>query len=152
MRVYLRALEQGDWLHTRELLQDASVMAFIGPRRALSNIDARQWFDQNIKNPERYAVALKETGELIGFCGIKHIDGINDFGYFFRKAFWGKGLAHEAIQLSIQKLKADYDVSQLEVFIADENHASLALANRIKWAVMKRGKKEQEQGCFFRLS
>ena len=101
MRVMLRALQQGDRPHVYELLQDDAVMTFIGPRQVLSDAQAHDWFEQNMQSPERYAVALKDSNELIGFCGIKNIDGIDDFGYFFRKVFWGKGLASEAIELAV---------------------------------------------------
>ena len=46
----------------------------------------------------------KATNEFIGFCGIKNIDGILDFCYFFIKSFWGQRLATEACKLVIKAL------------------------------------------------
>ena len=152
MRVMLRALQQGDRPHVYELLQDDAVMTFIGPRQVLSDAQAHDWFEQNMQSPERYALALKDSNELIGFCGIKNIDGIDDFGYFFRKKFWGKGLASEAIDLTVQTLRKNHDLSGVELFIADANQSSLALAKRMNWRLIKRAKKAQEQGGFYELS
>jgi hypothetical protein len=36
-------------------------------------------------------VASSKTDELIGFCGVKEIEGVLDFGYFLReKLGWSK--------------------------------------------------------------
>lgn len=46
----------------------------------------------------RWLVSLKETGESIGWCGLKyHADsGDTDLGYRFLQKHWGKGYATEA--------------------------------------------------------
>jgi [ribosomal protein S5]-alanine N-acetyltransferase len=49
-----------------------------------------------------FAMVLRETGKLIGDCGIsfQNIDGVAEFeiGYHTRRDFWGKGYASEAAQ------------------------------------------------------
>src|SRR3954447_17463488 len=43
----------------------------------------------------RWACVLKETGEVIGFAGLKYLadlDGEVDVGYRFLRTFWGRGL------------------------------------------------------------
>lgn len=48
----------------------------------------------------RYAVTLKQTGELIGDCGFLRVEvnGVpeNDLGYILAKNHWGRGYATEA--------------------------------------------------------
>lgn len=46
----------------------------------------------------RWLVSLKETGEPLGWCGLKYHDdsGDTDLGYRFMKRHWGKGYATEA--------------------------------------------------------
>src|SRR2546423_1868809 len=46
----------------------------------------------------RLACIAKETGDLIGFAGLKYLDdlGYTDLGYRFLPAWWGRGLATEA--------------------------------------------------------
>ena len=46
----------------------------------------------------RFAVELKETGEVIGFCGIKYLPEIDlpEVGYRYLKEYWGKGIGTEA--------------------------------------------------------
>jgi hypothetical protein len=50
-------------------------------------------------------VALKTTDELIGVAGLRDADGFKYFGYYFRKAYWGKGYARELVQPSSTLLK-----------------------------------------------
>lgn len=46
----------------------------------------------------RWLVSLKETGESIGWCGLKYHaeNGDTDLGYRFLQKHWGKGYATEA--------------------------------------------------------
>jgi len=53
---------------------------------------------QNEYGYELFSVILKETGELIGDCGLEHMDDINavELGYDFCSVFWNQGYATEA--------------------------------------------------------
>lgn len=57
----------------------------------------------------RFAVILKETNKLIGFCGLKFrateengYSNIYDLGYRFSEAYWNKGFATEAASAWLQ--------------------------------------------------
>jgi ribosomal-protein-alanine N-acetyltransferase len=151
-RITLRALTVRDKSSVIELLRDPDVMCFLGPRRALSQSEAMQWFDNELASSSRYVVASQKNNQLIGFCGIKIVAGISDFGYFFAKKFWGKGFASEACQLVIKKLAEDVDVSSLQVFIAKQNTASLGVAKKLNWLRLSKSMKDGEQGYYFQIS
>lgn len=61
----------------------------------------------------RWACVLKQTNEVIGFCGLKYLDDMKevDVGYRFFPEFWGRGIATEAslaaIQFGFETLKLD---------------------------------------------
>ncbi|PKG40143.1 GNAT family N-acetyltransferase [Psychromonas sp. Urea-02u-13] len=150
-RVTLRTLKTTDAEAVFELLTDPEVMTFLGPRRALSRNEAEQWFEAELTSPSRYVVALTSSDELIGFCGMKVIGDISDFGYFLRKKFWAKGYASESCLLVIAKLSEDFDISTLQVFIAKQNHASLALAKKLNWLRLCDTMKNDEPGFYFQL-
>ncbi|SFB29659.1 Protein N-acetyltransferase, RimJ/RimL family [Flavobacterium swingsii] len=65
------------------------------------NMVRQQYLDNNIG---RFSTIIKETGELIGWTGIKfvtgHIENGNtnfyDYGYRLNEKFWNKGYATEA--------------------------------------------------------
>ena len=65
----------------------------------------RNWIAWNLQNYEEYgfglwAVILKETGELIGDCGLtlQDIDGerLPEIGYHIHKKYWRRGFGSEA--------------------------------------------------------
>jgi len=85
--VKLRDLHQQDKAAVVAMLQDPQVMRFLGPRRALSDDEANSWFESTLAHPSRFTIAESDTDQFIGFCGIKQIDGIFDFGYFIRSGF-----------------------------------------------------------------
>ena len=102
-RLILRELSDGDFSELYDVLADSDIMrhypyTFDGAR-------VKNWISKNI---ERYkvfgfwlwAVALKETVEMIGDCGItmQNIDGSirPDIGYHISRKFQGQGYAKEA--------------------------------------------------------
>ncbi|WP_019614765.1 GNAT family N-acetyltransferase [Psychromonas ossibalaenae] len=150
-RIIFRKLGQNDRSKVLEMLQDSEVMQFIGPRRALNKTEALEWFQNEYEKPSRFPVALKATNEFIGFCGIKHIDGVLDFGYFFRKSFWGQGLATETCKLAIEDLEKEIDFNKVLVFIAKANDASLVLARKLGGHPLQEVIKENEPGYYYRV-
>lgn len=69
--------------------------------REIIKMVQKQYVDNNIG---RYATILKETGEFIGWTGIKYVDdhiengnsNFFDYGYRLDEKFWNKGYGTEA--------------------------------------------------------
>lgn len=86
-----------------ELNSDPEVIKYTGDG-AFKNLEeaetiVRYVISQYEKNGYgRWLVSLKETGEPLGWCGLKYHDesGDTDLGYRFMKQHWGKGYATEA--------------------------------------------------------
>ena len=83
----------------------------------------------------RFATILKETGELIGWTGIKfvndHVENGNtnffDYGYRLNEPFWNKGYASEAT-----KFWLDYGFNQMNIKdINAYTHAENGASNRV---------------------
>lgn len=102
-RLYLREMNQSDYDALYRILQDEEVMyAYNG---AFNDEETQAWLDKQIARYHEYgfglwAVILKETGEMIGQCGLtmqlwKNRD-ILEIGYLFQKNYWHKGYAIEA--------------------------------------------------------
>lgn len=92
----------------------------------------KQYVDNNIG---RFATILKDTGEFIGWTGIKfvndHIENGNtnfyDYGYRLDEKFWNKGFATEA---SLAWL--DYGFNQMNIAIMNAyTHAQNGASNHI---------------------
>ena len=56
-------------------------------------------------NYGRWAVHLKDSGEFIGWCGLKCRSAFHnetDLGYRYKQIYWGKGYATEAAYASLK--------------------------------------------------
>ena len=86
----------------------------------------------------RFAVELKETGKVIGFCGIKYLPEIDlpEVGYRYLKEYWGRGIGTEAAKASVEFARQDLKIKKLIALIVPENTASIRVAEKLG---MKRG-------------
>jgi RimJ/RimL family protein N-acetyltransferase len=99
----------------------------------MASLDAAR--ENLIKNPlrdyevhgfGRLACVWRETGAVIGFSGVKHLDELdeNELGYRFLPEFWGRGLATEAGRAVIDHARNSYRLNRLVSVIHPDNHAS----------------------------
>jgi ribosomal-protein-alanine N-acetyltransferase len=81
----------------------------------------------------RWAIYIKETGEFIGWCGLKYLADRDetDLGYRLMQQYWGKGYAYEAAKHTL-----DYGFNHLHLNTIVgrahiENTASLKILEKI---------------------
>lgn len=79
----------------------------------------------------RWAVLEKESGNFIGWSGLKRVtevyNGHQDFldlGYRFIPKYWGKGYATESAKASIQYAFEHFTVSSLNAMVHVQNEGS----------------------------
>ena len=102
-RLCLREMTPDDFPALCRILQDAETMtAYEGP---FSDAEVQEWLDRQIARYRKWGfglwgVILKETGELIGQCGLTmqpwKDQEVLEIGYLFCRAFWHHGYATEA--------------------------------------------------------
>lgn len=136
-RLYLREMNPDDFDALCLMLQDAEVM--YAYEHAFSDEEAHQWLDNQLKRYEEYgfglwAVILKETGGMIGQCGLTMQDGggkeVIEIGYLFQKAYWHKGYAAEAAQACKKYAFDTLKAEEVYSIIRDNNIASQNVAKR----------------------
>jgi RimJ/RimL family protein N-acetyltransferase len=103
-RLILRLMAQSDFDDLYLIFTDPKVMAaFDHPLFTCEQM--QHWLQRNLDHQNEYgyglfSVLLKETGELIGDCGLEEMDvnGVRmaELGYDFRSEFWNQGYASEA--------------------------------------------------------
>ena len=81
----------------------------------------------------RFAVELKKTGKVIGFCGIKYLPEIDlpEVGYRYMKAYWGQGIGTEAARACVDFAREDLKIKKLIALIVPENTASIRVAEKL---------------------
>ena len=81
----------------------------------------------------RFAVELKETGKVIGFCGIKYLPEIDlpEVGYRYLKEYWGRGIGTEAAQVCVDFAREDLKIEKLIALIVPENIGSIRVAEKL---------------------
>ncbi|WP_160687667.1 GNAT family N-acetyltransferase [Clostridium sp. C2-6-12] len=136
-RLALREMTQGDFTALCKILQNEDVMyAYEGP---FSSNEVQGWLDKQLGRYKEYgfglwAVVLKETGEMIGQCGLSMQDynggKLMEVGYLFQKEHWHHGYASEAAiackEYAFDKLKA----KEVYSIIRDTNISSQNVAIR----------------------
>lgn len=108
-RLRLRQFTAGDREAFAALRADPEVMRYIGTgtgqtrEEALKSLEYRMshWHEHGFGN---WAVALKDGGALIGWCGIGVLDNTPEIeiGYGFAKEYWGRGLGTEAARAALR--------------------------------------------------
>ena len=102
-RLLLREFTLNDFNALYEIMSDKETMQHYP--KSFEEQRVKWWIEWNLLNYKKYgfglwAVVLKETGELIGDCGltIQSIDGVllPEIGYHIHKKDWRKGYGSEA--------------------------------------------------------
>jgi ribosomal-protein-alanine N-acetyltransferase len=101
-RLIMRQFAEEDAKLLFELNSDPDVTRYTGDG-AYSNLEEVHNFIRNYDQYEKYGQGRlnmfdKQTGEYIGWCGLKYLEKENysDLGYRLLKRHWGKGFATEA--------------------------------------------------------
>ena len=145
-RIFLRPFCLDDIKPFAKICANANVMRFIGDGKPVSiEIIAEkipEWIACHEK--EHYgllALVLKETNELIGFCGLIHqtVDGEDyiELGYRLDEAWWGKGIATEAALAVRDHAFRTLNLPMLISIIHHQNEASKRVAKKVGMVLMK---------------
>lgn len=138
-RLLLREMTQADYAALSAILQDPEVMyAYNGP---FSDAETQEWLDRQLTRYRDYdhrfglwAVVLKETGEMIGQCGLTlqpwKERQVLEIGYLLRKSCWHQGYATEAAMAVKAYAFSVLDADEVCSVIRDTNTASRNVALR----------------------
>lgn len=109
--------------------------------------EARNWMNRHFKRYETYgfglwAVVLKETGEMIGQCGLTmqswREKELLEIGYLFQEACWHKGYAAEAAAACRNYAFSALHADRVYSIIIDTHTASQNVAVRNGMKIVER--------------
>ena len=135
-RLQIRNWSTSDIDSYAKILADPDVMRFIGdgqPKGLEEAQRAIKKYQEQIKTQgwARFAVTLKETGALIGFCGFDFYNGELDFGWRLAKEHWGNGYATEAAKAVFKLGIEKFGFSRIVCIAFEENRASLNVIEKL---------------------
>jgi len=136
-RLILRPMLETDLDALLLIFTDVKVMvAFNHP--PFTREQMQGWLQRNLNHQNEFgyglfSIILKETGELIGDCGLEQMEdqGAAELGYDFRRDFWNQGYATEAA-LAVRDYAFDVlKLPQLISLIRVGNLASKRVAEKV---------------------
>lgn len=138
-RLLLRLLALDDGAALVRVFSDAEVMRFgDGPQ---SPEWTQAWLRRALVNYERrgygpWAVVEKDSGGLIGYCGLFDYPDINgrpeiEIGYRLARAHWGHGYATEAVRAARDYAFGALGLTRLIALIDPANVASTRVAEKV---------------------
>lgn len=137
-RLRLRKFTPGDLDRLAELMSDAGFMKFSGSGRftrdqAAASLE-RMLAAERAGKPSQFAVVLRESGLVIGYCGffVQLVDDSEEveIGYRFDPSHWGRGLATEAAQAVRDHAFRDLKLPHVISLIHPDNAASIRVAKK----------------------
>jgi [ribosomal protein S5]-alanine N-acetyltransferase len=89
------------------ICSDPAVMQFVGDGEPWPREKTKRWLKDSIETAQqhgycRWALVLKETSALIGFCGFVPAGDDVEIGWRLARGCWGQGLATEAARAALQ--------------------------------------------------
>ena len=123
-----------------EIIRYAQSKPIASLEDALEMMKAAPFHDYATYGYGRFACVWKETGDVIGFSGVKFVPEISEteLGYRFFPEYWGKGLATEAGQASIEFARSDLGLKRLVAMVHPDNVASARVLAKLGFSVEKR--------------
>ena len=141
-RLILRSFTLDDVDAMYQLMTVPQVIRYVGNKPAQSKQDVLDYLQQHplrdyqVYGYGRFACVWKETGQVIGFSGIKYLEEISEteLGYRFLPEFWGKGLATEAGQAVIEFAQG-LGLKRLVAVIHPQNEGSKLVATKLGFSL-----------------
>ena len=142
-RLFLRPMLQTDLDALLLIFTDSKVMASFN-HPPFTHEQMQRWLQRNLDHQQTFgyglfSVILKETGELIGDCGLEQMEdqGAAELGYDFRSDFWNQGYATEAASAVRDYAFYVLHLPQLISLICVGNLASKRVAEKVGMTLAK---------------
>jgi ribosomal-protein-alanine N-acetyltransferase len=137
-RLVLRPWTEDDAVALHAVFGDAEAMRFWNTAPSARPEDLLPGIRRSVSAPAEYhaawAVVLRASGVAIGFVNYHHREVSSarlEIGYILARAFWGQGLAREAVAALLDHCFGAMAVNRVEALIDPDNTASLRLAERL---------------------
>lgn len=139
-RLQIRHVHIGDVAALCHLFGDPAVMRYGDGAQERPWVEA--WLHTTLARYHQhwgfgpYAVTLRATAKLIGYCGLFYVDDVNgrpeiEIGYRLIQSAWGHGYATEAAQAVATYATTTLGITRLIAMIDPGNLASIRVAQKL---------------------
>lgn len=136
-RLLLRMFSHDDLDDLSRIYADADVMRYLSGH-SLTREETAGWLNYFLAGWENHgfgwwAVVLKESGELIGHCGLQfiHVTPEVEVTYGLAKAYWRKGLASESARACLRYGFEELKLDRIYALADPENVGSHRVMERV---------------------
>jgi RimJ/RimL family protein N-acetyltransferase len=138
-RLDLRKMSGDDAGFIIELLNDADFVRYIGDKGVRTVEDARKYLETGpIASYQRfgfglYLVALRDTGEAIGMCGLLKRDTLEDvdIGFAYLPRHRSRGYAVEAAAAVMRHARASLGLGRIVAITSLDNEGSARVLKKV---------------------
>lgn len=135
-RLRLRMFRPEDLDSLAALFADPDVMRYVADGKPADRETAEKAIDSMLAHWERHrfgrwAVEDKETGEFVGYGGLRSLLGTPEAVYHFAKAHWGKGFATEVGRASLHFGFDDRGFERIVAIAKPANNASIHVLQKL---------------------
>ncbi len=138
-RLRLDQLTEGDAAFALQLLNEPSYIRNIGDKCVRTLEQARAYLvDGPMASYTRHGfglnrVALKDSGAVVGMCGLLRRDGMQDveIGYAFLPEFWSQGYAGEAVAGVLRTAVCQHGLQRVIAVVNPSNAESKRLLEKL---------------------
>jgi ribosomal-protein-alanine N-acetyltransferase len=105
-RAHLRMFRDADLDELTTMFADPEVMRYVGNGEPCDRAEAKRALDSIVAHWERHGfgrwvIEGKETGEFMGYGGLRSLFGTPEVVYHLAKRHWGKGFATEMARAAL---------------------------------------------------
>ena len=156
-RLIFRDWTKQDLASFHAICSDPAVMQFVGDGEPWSEEKTKLWIESSIESARthgycRWALVLKATSELIGFCGFVPTEDGPEIGWRLAKRYWGMGLATEAATRVLKQGFADLGFPAVLALVQSPNRASIRICEKLGMTFNRRFSRSERDILSYMLS
>jgi len=135
-RLRLRLFQPQDLDELASMFSDPQVMRYVADGKPAGRDVAEKALTSVIDHWRRHgfgrwAAEDKQTGEFVGFGGLRSLFGMPEVVYHFAPAYWGKGLATELGRASLRYGFEEHRFEKIVAIAKPENAASIRVMEKL---------------------
>jgi ribosomal-protein-alanine N-acetyltransferase len=135
-RLWLRPICLDDLDELHRLFSDQDVIRYLSPSNPMERGEVEVALQSMVSHWQRHgfgrlAIVNKDTGKMIGYSGLRTLEGIPEVVYTIAREYWGQGLATEAGKASLKYGFDLLDFDRIAAITKPDNRVSRHILGKL---------------------